>query len=171
MCLFRRTILVLIFYFICIHLFAKGDPAGEGGKKLVGLRDILQFCVIMETKDTVLQDKTQEDTLIFADDERKGQQLNGKRNESQSHFAEDYQDVYNGSATVYPNPSKGEANIVWSNPEMNTCRISVFNSQGVLLKEIVTDKSNYRLDGLPRGAYFIEINRRTNRIYKRFSVE
>jgi hypothetical protein len=59
---------------------------------------------------------------------------------------------------IYPNPSSEILNISFHENQKSKQQIQIFNSTGMLLREIsVTRSAQFNIAGLPRGLYFVHL--------------
>jgi hypothetical protein len=71
--------------------------------------------------------------------------------------------VFN-SIAIYPNPVINELNLNLDNADKGSCRISVYNAYGTLVKELTLPDREYRsvlkitVQNLPAGLYYVAIN-------------
>ena len=74
------------------------------------------------------------------------------------------------SFRVYPNPTS-ETIIIQSTTNKN--QISIYNIQGVLLKEMYSEGFITKIDitGLSPAVYFIEVSNTRDKLYKKFIIE
>lgn len=84
-----------------------------------------------------------------------------------SHLVADYiNDVYENNtikATIYPNPSRNEFNIVCD----NMTRITVYNVMGSKIMDTDVNSSRYNISSLESGVYFINIETTNGSIVKK----
>lgn len=123
-------------------------------------------------EDTLTFDKNKkgDDTLIFADDEmripvkqaKKEQHLNKKSDSvTPDHF----------NPTIYPNPSTGNASIVFGVSGEMYYEIMVMTVSGTLVKNEKVYGNSYLIETLPVGNYIITIQSEKETIRKRFFVK
>ncbi len=70
--------------------------------------------------------------------------------------------------TIYPNPSKGDFNLV--NLPSGNKEITVFGETGQVIRSISSDASTIELNGLSQGLYYVSIKTGTNVITKKLVV-
>jgi len=73
---------------------------------------------------------------------------------------------YDFNPVLYPNPFTDHATIIFSNQDQKNCSLTIFNSQGQVVKRIDninSDRIRIERNGLPSGFYYYQL-RNTNNI-------
>ncbi len=138
-----------------------------------------------DQEDTLVYDKTREDTLtfgdgkssddtlIFADDEK--QMMRNPNNNNQSDSRDfSLTNSFNSIAltsVIYPNPSFGEARLEMNAAENSTTEIIVTSHDGTIIKREYTKDTSYELTNLAAGKYIVTIKNGNQTVQKRLFVK
>lgn len=124
-------------------------------------------------EDTLIFDKSLDDTLIFADDESIRREENRKPGSdlaggSKMHKSEKTPDA---EASLFPNPCNGSAQLILTHASKSGSVITLTNLHGVVVKEVHTLETHYLLSDLPAGTYIVHIHSALGHIQKKLFVK
>ncbi len=182
----NQSILVVIVASFSLSAFAYGDDVKKSNTKknihfspfnnkpytasIKNQVDTLVFDKAIE--DTLTFDnKTKDDTLIFADDEKQMMGKPDNNNNGNDFSLTGLSKSIALNPVIYPNPSFGEARLEMSSVNNSTTEIIITSHDGTIIKREFTKDSSYELTNLAAGKYIVTIKNGNQTVQKRLFVK
>jgi|JI10StandDraft_1071094.scaffolds.fasta_scaffold986859_1 hypothetical protein len=175
----NKWIFLLLTTFISLNVIGVDDPNLSKKKQREFKFDIKtplkSFFKKKLSDDTLVFDKSYEDTLIFAEDEKKcidDSGISPRQGNGNSH------DVLNKrekpallTTKIYPNPSVGETWLMVNSEDTNTSELTITGLDGKLvLSETFTGKV-YLIKDIAPGVYIVTVKNGKETVQKRLFVK
>ena len=141
--------------------FAKGQKTRK--------QDTLIYNKTLDDTLTFDDEKTSDDTLIFADDEINFKDKSKNKNTEFSVRSSDETMVFNPA--IYPNPCYGQTVIDLTTTKNSLTEITITSIQGVLILKVKTTNNTYELIDMAVGSYVVTICNGSRIIQKRLFVK
>ena len=161
---------------LAIHSYAKEEPKDKNKKepKVENEKDKkidMGRSSNSHTDDTLVFDKTVEDTLIFADDEMKmSDDKNKGNNENKSYRMNKSSMSDELHSALFPNPCNGSSTIEINVPDGDYSEITVMSMLGTLISMDTFMGKVYEIKNISSGTYYIIIKNHERVVQKKLFV-